>query len=206
MPKVTTGIQKSSHSRFSNSWCILSYLSTFYVKFQIKISFPFWSCCVMELVETWFKFLYIHFFFLLSLWRIVCVERNFWYMFIHYSWDAACILQKPRRVMCSMPSKNKMNKGSNMPAVLKYYISSSCFRLWDQSHIGSVLRGKNYVQHLKYTFRVLHYLTMMTRSFRLASVIFIIEPLSQRRIWRSCNGTGQRKPWARNWICVLIST
>ena len=143
------------------------------------------------------------------------------------SWDADCIPQKPRKMICSQsPSKNKMNKGRNMPPILKHYILLLMFQaLKPVINILVQSRGQNTgISHYCSKQRICHgvwisvwsapwessgYLTVMSRIFLIASILtamFLVELLSQGRIWRNLSGTGQRKPGARIWICVLISS
>lgn len=84
--------------------------------------FVFLFAVLVELAKTWFMLYYIQFFFTFLVKNSLCGKELFDTCSYMTSWDAACMLQKPRRMTCSLPSKNKMNKHRNMPAVLKYYI------------------------------------------------------------------------------------
>lgn len=136
---------------------------------------------------------------------------------------------KSRRMMYSLPSKNKMNKGRKVPSVLKHYILLLMFQSLRPLCVSVTYhlvqsKGQNTgISRYCFKQRICHgdwisiwstpsesssYLIVMSRVFRMANVLanmFITELLSQRRIWMSDSGMGQGKPRAGNWICVLIS-
>lgn len=137
-----------------------------------------------------------------------------------------CILYttKSRRMMYSLPSKNKMNEGRKVPSVLKHYIMLLMFQSLRPVtyHLVQPKEQNTGISHYYFKQRICHgdwisiwttpsesssYLTVVRRIFRMANVLatmFITELLSQRRIWISDSGMGRGKPRAGNWICVLI--